>query len=89
MEGMSLIGFEENKTIKVQKDRANGNNNPFNEASWQSANRISLDLTYLFDTPGDSSSITLKDIEDIAPQVIKAHKMLKKIKEIYVIMAYP
>ena len=78
MQGMKLIGFEENKTIQVQKERANGKKNPFNEASWQSSNRISLDLTCLFDTPGDSSSITLKDIEDIAPQVIKAHKMLKK-----------
>lgn len=78
MQGMKLIGFKENKTIKMQKERANGKKNPFNEASWQSSNRVSLDLTYLFDTPGDSSSITLKDIEDIAPQVIKAHKMLKK-----------
>ena len=78
MEGMNLIGFEENKTIKMQKERAQVKKNPFNEASWQSSNKISLDLTYLFDTPGDSSSIALKDIEDIAPLVIKAHRMLKK-----------
>jgi glucose-6-phosphate isomerase len=78
MEGMKLIGFDENKTIKAQKERGKGKKNPFNEASWQSSNRISLDLTYLFDTPSDSSSITLEDIKDIAPQVIKAHRMLKK-----------
>ncbi len=78
MQGMKLIGFKENKTIKMQKERANGKKNPFNEAGWQSSNRISLDLTYLFDTPGDSPSITLEDIEDIAPQVMKAHRMLKK-----------
>ena len=78
MEGMQLIGFGENNTIKAQKQRAKGKKNPFNEQPWQSANRISLDLTYLFDTPGDSPSITIEDIKDIAPQVIKAHRMLKK-----------
>jgi glucose-6-phosphate isomerase len=78
MEGMNLIGFEENKTIQMQKERASGKKNPFNETSWQSSNRISLDLTYLFDTSGDSLSITLEDIDDIAPQVMKAHRMLKK-----------
>lgn len=78
MEGMKLISFDENKTIKAQKQRSNGRKNPSNEQAWQSANRISLDLTYLFDTPGDSPSITFEDIKDIAPQVLKAHRMLKK-----------
>ena len=78
MEGMKLIGFGENNTIKAQKERGKDKKNPFNEESWQSANRISLDLTYLFDTPGDSPSITLEDIKDIAPQALKAHRMLKK-----------
>ncbi|MBE9570249.1 MAG: hypothetical protein IMF11_06475, partial [Proteobacteria bacterium] len=59
MEGMKLIGFGKNNTIKAQKARGEGKKNPFNEESWQSSNRVSLDLTYLFDTPGDSSSITL------------------------------
>ncbi len=78
MEGMKLICFGENNTIKAQKERGKCKKNPFNEEPWQSANRISLDLTYLFDTPGDYPSITLEDIKDIAPQVIKAHRMLKK-----------
>jgi len=78
MEGMQLIGFGENNSIRAQKQRRKGKKNPFNEGSWQLANRISLDLTYLFDTPGDAPSITFEDIEDIAPQVIRAHRMLKK-----------
>ncbi len=78
MGGIKLIGFEENKTIKTQKERGKAKKNPFNDESWQSANRISLDLTYLFDTPDDSLSITLEDIEEITPEAIKAHKMLEK-----------
>jgi glucose-6-phosphate isomerase len=78
MEGMKLIGFGENITIEIQKERGKGKKNPFNVQQWQSANTISLDLTYLFDTPGDSPSITFEDIKDIAPKVIKAHRMLTK-----------
>ncbi|MEA2040295.1 MAG: glucose-6-phosphate isomerase [Thermodesulfobacteriota bacterium] len=76
MQGIELIGIRENKTIKRQMQSGYQGKEPFESEEFKSANRISLDLTYIFDTPGQDP-ISYKDIEDLIPRVMKAHDMLK------------
>ena len=76
MEGLKLIDIGENETIKEQVRRGLKGQQPFESEDFKAANEISLDLTYMFDTP-DEGSIRRKDVENLIPGIIKAHKMLK------------
>lgn len=76
MQGIELIGINENETIKRQMTAGHQGIELFESEGFKSANRISLDLTYTFDTPGQDP-ISYKDIEDLVPRVMKAHDMLK------------
>ncbi len=77
MKGMELLGFDSNKTIQKQKKRGRRKQNPFDRKSWKAENRISLDLTCLFNTPGEFP-VNIKDIEGLSRGIKKAHEMLKK-----------
>jgi glucose-6-phosphate isomerase len=77
MEGIRLTRFGENETIINQVGRGKGEKKPYNSVSFKDENRISIDLTYMFNTPEDTS-ISKGDVEALIPKVIKAHKMLKK-----------
>ena len=76
MQGMELKGIKNNKTIKRQVEAGYQGKERFESEEFRSANKIRLDLTYIFDTPGQSS-ISQKDIKDLIPGVMKAHDMLK------------
>jgi glucose-6-phosphate isomerase len=77
MNGIKLTDFKENATIIRQVGRGRNEKNRFDTASFMEENRISLDLTYMFDTPG-KDPISKKDIEALIPRVIKAQKMLDR-----------
>jgi len=79
MEGIDLIDLKENRTVLDQIERGHDQGNPFNTKTFIKENRISLDLTYMFDSP-EESSLSKKDIEALIPRVIKAHEMLKEDK---------
>lgn len=76
MEGLKLIDIEENKTIEGQIRSGQHKQNSFKSEEFRSANRISLDLTNMFDTP-EETNISRKDVESLIPKVMKAHQMLK------------
>jgi len=76
MEGLSLIDLAENSTIREQQKRGEQVKNPFESDAFKAANRISIDVTNMFDTPG-LGSVSRKDVESLVPEVIKAHQMLK------------
>lgn len=76
MDGFRLVDIEENYTIKRQIQRGLRKQNAFRTEEFRAENKISLDLTYMFDTPG-KDSISKKDLELLIPEVIKAHQMLK------------
>ena len=52
MEGLKLIDVRENETINKQVGRGRGEQNPFGSKEFKAANKISLDLTYMFDEIG-------------------------------------
>ena len=76
MEGLSLIDIAENSTISEQQKRGEQVNNPVDSEEFKSANRISIDVTNMFDAPGPGS-VSLEDVESLIPEVMKAHQMLK------------
>ncbi|MBN2060307.1 MAG: glucose-6-phosphate isomerase [Deltaproteobacteria bacterium] len=75
MEGLNLNGFTENKTIANQVKRGLYIQNPFNSVSFLKANRISLDISYIFDTPV-KPSISRENIESLIPDILNAHRAL-------------
>ena len=77
MEGLKLIDFGENETIRKQIRRGLKEQEPFESEDFRAANKISMDVTYMFDAPGEGS-IRRKALEALIPEIMKAHKMLKK-----------
>ena len=75
MEGIELIGMNDNETIRKQVNRGLGQSAPFESDLFKADNTISLDITYIFDTPGQVS-ISKKDVEDLIPSIMNAHEML-------------
>ena len=69
MEGLSLIDLAENSTIREQQKRGEQVKNPFESDAFKAANRISIDVTNMFDTPG-LGSVSRKDVESLVPEVI-------------------
>ena len=77
MGGIDLAGFGENKTIIEQMRRGESEGKKlFNTDSFVSENRIALDLTYTFDSPGPAS-ISRGDVEALIPRILEAHRMLR------------
>ena len=76
MEGLRLIGIGDNETIRFQERRGRRQVHPFESEGFKTENRISLDVTYMFDAPGERP-VTRKEIEALIPMVMDAHRMLK------------
>ncbi len=76
MQGLKLIEIGENETIKEQIRRGQREQQPFESDDFRAANRIYLDLTYIFDAPG-KGAITREDVDKLIPEIMKAHQMLK------------
>ncbi len=76
MEGLNLLHMAENITVRKQIKRGHEEQAPFGSKEFRAANRISLDVTYMFDAPGDGS-IKRETVESLIPEVMKAHQMLR------------
>lgn len=77
MNGITLKDIGPNGTIAAQKKRGRGERNAFDTALFREANRLSLDLTYVFDAPG-GDPITRKGLEDLAPDILEAKRRLER-----------
>jgi len=77
MEGLKLTGFKENKTVDGQMKRGRNEKVPYNTDLFKKGNTISLDTTYIFGTP-EETSLSLNDIETLIPRALEAHRMLKR-----------
>jgi glucose-6-phosphate isomerase len=76
MKGLRLINIGENETVKKQIKRGREEQSPFDSEEFRASNGISLDVTYMFDAPGDGS-ISREGVESLIPDVMKVHHMLK------------
>lgn len=77
MTGITLQGMGPNGTLQAQRRRGLGERNAFDTEAFQEANRLSLDLTYVFDAPGDAA-ITREDIENRIPSILEAKHKLER-----------
>jgi glucose-6-phosphate isomerase len=77
MQGIRLDGFGENETVKRQIARGRGEKTFYDKPAFQEANTLSLDVTYVFDSP-EGTSIHRKDVEELIPRVVEANRMLEK-----------
>ena len=77
MTGIKIKEYGNNNTINQQIARGNGDSTPFESEEFRKNNRISIDITNIFNTPG-SNAIKKGDIEGLSPDVVRAHKMLKE-----------
>ncbi|MBN2126680.1 MAG: glucose-6-phosphate isomerase [Deltaproteobacteria bacterium] len=75
MEGIRLTGFRENETVNRQMRRGLGEQIPFESPAFKEANRLSLDVTYAFDTP-EETAIRRRDMDELIPRVLEASRML-------------
>ncbi len=77
MTGLKLRGFGKNDTVRKQVRRGKGEKNPYNSPDFISENRISIDFTYMFDTP-EENSISKRDVESLIPRILNARDMLDR-----------
>jgi glucose-6-phosphate isomerase len=77
MEPISLDGFGVNETIRHQVARGRGERSSYESPSFEEDNTLSLDVTYMFDSP-EGTSIHRKDVEEIAPRAVEANRMLER-----------
>ncbi|MBN1106877.1 MAG: glucose-6-phosphate isomerase [Deltaproteobacteria bacterium] len=77
MEAVKLDGFGVNETIRHQVARGRGERSSYASPSFEEANTLSLDVTYMFDSP-EGTSIHRKDVEEIAPRAVEANRMLER-----------
>ncbi|MBN2246301.1 MAG: hypothetical protein JW755_10705, partial [Candidatus Aminicenantes bacterium] len=75
MSKIKITGYGSNITIKKQIARAKGASEPFESDGFRKKNRISIDITHIFNTPVENS-LKKSDVEALIPDVISAHKML-------------
>ena len=77
MKNIKLKGYEANRTIKKQKDRGSNRINSFDSKNFVSNNRLSIDITNIFNSPV-GEAIKKSDIEALIPETVHAHRMLKE-----------
>ncbi len=73
MNKIKITEYNENNTIKKQIDRGKGRR--FDPENICLNNRISIEITNIFNAPGNNP-ITRGDIEAIIPDAVNAHRML-------------
>jgi len=76
MNGMRLLDMNPNETIEIQKKRGQGIRNRFESEEFREANRLTLDLTYIFDAPGESP-IRRTDLESLGTRALEAKRLLE------------
>ena len=77
MNGLRLMDVGENLTVKRQQDGGEGVRDPFESTAFKAENKLTLDVTNMFDAPGGPGSIRKSDVETLIPDVVSACQMLK------------
>jgi glucose-6-phosphate isomerase len=77
MKGLSLEAMGENGTIAAQRARGAGHALPTTSEAFRREHRVSLDLGYLFEAPGDPSPMRRAELEALIPELLRAHADLK------------
>ncbi len=77
MEELHLEKMEPNRTVKEQKRRGRREKTPVDSEAFREANRLALDLTYAFDTPGEGA-IRREDVEGLKDRILEARGMLER-----------
>ncbi|MBW1784470.1 MAG: glucose-6-phosphate isomerase [Deltaproteobacteria bacterium] len=77
MEGLRLIDMDQNATTRRQMGRGKQVTNPFESPTFKAENRLTLDVTNMFNAPGPGS-IRRTDVESLIPDVMNAHQMLMR-----------
>jgi len=77
MTTFTLDRFGGNETVRRQISRGRGQKEPYDHPSFEKANTISLDVTYMFDGP-EPTSLNRKDLEAIIPRALEANAMLER-----------
>ena len=65
-----------NGTIEKQKRRGAGRRAPFDADDFKKANRVTLDLSYVFESPGDPSPIRREDLSALKDAALAAGRRL-------------
>ena len=76
MKGLTLKGFQENRSVENQIKRGRKKKAPFNKALFKKENTITLDPSYIFNA-NEENPISLKDVEALIPRVLEANRMLR------------
>ncbi len=77
MSKIKITEYGDNITTKKQVSRGKGSNESFDSKDFMGKNRISIDITNIFNTPGENP-IKKSDVEALIPDVTGAHKMLRE-----------
>ena len=77
MEGLRLEGIGPNETVEKQKLRGREEALPFESDEFKEANRLVLDVTYAFDTPGEAP-LKKEDLKGLAPGILEFKAMLER-----------
>ena len=77
MSRIKITEYGDNITINKQIARGKGNNTSFDSEAFRDNNRITIDITNIFNTPGDNS-IKKSDVESLISDVTNAHRMLRE-----------
>jgi len=71
------LSWPENPTIHAQRERGAGRKLPYEDPGFIAENRVSLDLGYVFDAPGDPHPLTRAELEAMVPEALRVHADLK------------
>jgi glucose-6-phosphate isomerase len=74
---INLSGWTDNGMILEQRQRGAGHRHPYHQADFTAQHQVSLDITHLFESPGDPQPMTLQELEQLIPEVLSAHANLK------------
>lgn len=70
---LSASQIPESGTIALQRRRGAGEGEPHDDPAWAERHRVGLDVTYLFDAPGDPRPVTRDALERLIPEVLRVH----------------
>ncbi|MFH1132309.1 MAG: hypothetical protein V1754_13305, partial [Pseudomonadota bacterium] len=74
---IDLTNFSPNNTIAIQKKRASRANPRVFNRSFAEENRLTLDVTSIFEAPNDPNPMTKAELEAMVPEVLRVHRNLK------------
>lgn len=74
---LDLSSWPENPTLVLQRQRGSGKATHYDRPEFLDTNRVSLDVSYVFDAPEDPQPISRRQLEEIIPEVLSVHADLK------------